>query len=120
VYRPRIVGGKVIRPADLRRLHKGIIDMERINLILDDMRAVVESSGRNWHTSRRRGSRRTDARSNKTYLIALTAALSFAIVSSQLGNRPSPDNGTARASIVILSFLISEMSAHRHRGVKSP
>src|SRR5262245_37618160 len=67
---------------------------------------------------------------NTNYLIALAAALSFAIDSAQLGNRvgrrttqeigPSPDNGTMRPSICILSFSISEMSAHRHRGVKSP
>ena len=42
-YLPRIVGGKVMMPADLRRLHKYMLDIERIDHISDEMRAVVES-----------------------------------------------------------------------------
>src|SRR5262249_43308055 len=42
-YQPRIVGGKVMMPADLRRLHKYMLDIERIEHITDEMRAVVES-----------------------------------------------------------------------------
>jgi hypothetical protein len=57
---------------------------------------------------------------NRNYLIALAAARSLATDAFQFGNTPSPDGGTRRASICILSFLISEMSAQRHRGVKSP
>ena len=43
VYLPRIVGDKVMMPADLRRLHKYMLDIERIDHISDEMRAVVES-----------------------------------------------------------------------------
>jgi hypothetical protein len=43
VYMPRIVGDKVMMPADLKRLHKYILDIERIDHIWDEMRAVVES-----------------------------------------------------------------------------
>jgi hypothetical protein len=43
VYKPRLVGGKVMMPADLRRLHKYILDIEHIDHISDEMRAVVES-----------------------------------------------------------------------------
>ena len=43
VYKPRIVGDKVMMPADLRRLHKYMLDIERIDHISDEMRAVVES-----------------------------------------------------------------------------
>jgi hypothetical protein len=57
---------------------------------------------------------------NRNYLIALAAARSLATDASQFGNPTSSDGGTRRASICILSFLISEMSAQRHRGVKSP
>ena len=39
----RIVGGKVMMPADLRRLHTYMLDIERIDHISDEMRAVVES-----------------------------------------------------------------------------
>jgi hypothetical protein len=42
VYRPRIVGDKVMMPADLKRLHKYMLDIEHIDHISDEMRAVVE------------------------------------------------------------------------------
>jgi hypothetical protein len=42
-YQPRIVGGKVMMPADLERLHKYMLDIEHIDHISDEMRAVVES-----------------------------------------------------------------------------
>ncbi len=44
-YSPRIVGGKVMTPADLRRLHKYMLDIEKVTVISDEMRAVVE---REW------------------------------------------------------------------------
>ena len=43
VYRPRFVGGKIMMQADLERLHKYRIDVEGIDHISDEMRAVVES-----------------------------------------------------------------------------
>ena len=42
VYKPRLVGGKVMMPADLERLHKYMLEIEGIDHISDDMRAVVE------------------------------------------------------------------------------
>ena len=42
-YLPRIVGGRVMTPADLRRLHKYMHDIEKVTVISDEMRAVVES-----------------------------------------------------------------------------
>ena len=42
-YLPCIVGGKVMMPADLKRLHKYMLDIELIEHITDEMRAVVES-----------------------------------------------------------------------------
>ena len=42
-YQPRIVAGKVMMPADLKRLHKYMLDIEHIDHISDEMRAVVES-----------------------------------------------------------------------------
>src|SRR5262249_16728619 len=41
-YLPRIVGDKVMMPADLMRLHKYMLDVEHIGIISDEMRAVVE------------------------------------------------------------------------------
>jgi hypothetical protein len=41
-YQPRIVGGKVMMPADLKRLHKYMLDIEGVDAISDEMRAVVE------------------------------------------------------------------------------
>jgi hypothetical protein len=43
VYKPRIVGGKVMMPADLKRLHKYMLVVEHIDHISDEMRAIVES-----------------------------------------------------------------------------
>jgi hypothetical protein len=41
-YLPRIVGcGKIMMPADLTRLHKYIVEIERISVISDEVRAVV-------------------------------------------------------------------------------
>ena len=42
VYKPRIVGGKVMMSADLKRLHKYMLDVEHIGIISDEMREVVE------------------------------------------------------------------------------
>jgi hypothetical protein len=42
-YSPRIVGGQVMMPADLKRLHKYLLELERIEAISDETRAVVES-----------------------------------------------------------------------------
>jgi hypothetical protein len=42
-YLPRIVGDKVMMPADLKRLHKYMLDIEHIDHISDEMRVVVES-----------------------------------------------------------------------------
>jgi hypothetical protein len=41
-YAPRIVGGKVMMPADLRRLHKYVLEIEGVDAISDEMREVVE------------------------------------------------------------------------------
>ena len=41
-YLPRIVAGKVMMPADLKRLHKYMVDIEGVDAISDEMRAVVE------------------------------------------------------------------------------
>jgi hypothetical protein len=41
-YSPRVVGSKIMTPADLRRLHKYMLEME-ITAITDQMRAVVEN-----------------------------------------------------------------------------
>jgi hypothetical protein len=42
-YLPLLVGDKVMMPADLKRLHKYMLDIEHIDHISDEMRAVVES-----------------------------------------------------------------------------
>ena len=41
-YLPRIVGDSVMMPADLKRLHKYMLDVEHIGIISDEMREVVE------------------------------------------------------------------------------
>jgi hypothetical protein len=60
-YLPRIVGGKVMLPADLKRLHKELLEFEHIEFISDEMRAVIEDDGPSLYASYRR-SHRTDSR----------------------------------------------------------
>jgi hypothetical protein len=43
VYKPRVVGGQVMLQADLERLHKYMLEIEGVEVISDEMRAVVES-----------------------------------------------------------------------------
>jgi len=59
-YQPRIVGDKVMMPADLKRLHKYILDVEHVGIISDAMPEEVEELWPELRTSRRRGSRKTD------------------------------------------------------------
>jgi hypothetical protein len=42
-YSPRVVDGKIMTPADLRRLHKYMLEIENVTVISDEMRALVES-----------------------------------------------------------------------------
>jgi hypothetical protein len=42
VYKPRIVHDKIMMPADLKRLHKYMREVEYIGIISDEMREVVE------------------------------------------------------------------------------
>jgi hypothetical protein len=38
-----VIDGKPMTPADLRRLHEYLLEMEGVSVISDEMRAVVES-----------------------------------------------------------------------------
>jgi hypothetical protein len=43
VYLPRVLGnGQVTMPADLKRLHKYMLEIEHIGVISDQVRTVVE------------------------------------------------------------------------------
>jgi hypothetical protein len=41
-YSPRVAGSKVMTPADLRLLHKYILEIEKVSAISDEMRAVED------------------------------------------------------------------------------
>jgi hypothetical protein len=41
-YEAQVVGGKLMMPADLQRLHRFMLETEVIEAISDEMRAVVE------------------------------------------------------------------------------
>jgi hypothetical protein len=41
-YQPRLVGDKVMMPADLKRLHKYMLEIEHISVVSAEMREVVE------------------------------------------------------------------------------
>jgi hypothetical protein len=42
VYISRILGNQVMTSADLERLHKELLEFERIDHVSDEMRAVIE------------------------------------------------------------------------------
>ena len=42
IFQPRIVGDKVMMPADLKRLHKYMRQVEHIGIVSDEMREVVD------------------------------------------------------------------------------
>jgi hypothetical protein len=42
-YQPRMVDGMLMTPADLRQLHKYMLEIEHIDHMSDKMRSVVES-----------------------------------------------------------------------------
>ena len=42
-YEPAVVGGKLIAPAELQRIHRIILDAAEVEIISDEMRAVVNS-----------------------------------------------------------------------------
>jgi hypothetical protein len=51
-HQPRIVGIKVMMQDDFERLHKYMLEIERVDAISDEMRAVVESE---WPALTNRG-----------------------------------------------------------------
>ena len=42
-YEPRVIGGKLVMPAELQRIHNIVLDAAAVEVISDEMRAVVES-----------------------------------------------------------------------------
>jgi hypothetical protein len=42
-YEPRVIGGKLVMPAELQRIHRIILDAVEVEIISDEMRAVVEA-----------------------------------------------------------------------------
>jgi hypothetical protein len=43
IYKPRLLGDQIVTPADLRRIHKELLEFERIDAVSDEMRALIES-----------------------------------------------------------------------------
>ena len=42
-YEPRVIGGKLVMPAELQRIHNIVLDAAEVEIVSDEMRAVVES-----------------------------------------------------------------------------
>ena len=42
-YEPRLVGGKMMMPSDLQRLHRFMLETDVVDVISDEMRAVVKA-----------------------------------------------------------------------------
>jgi hypothetical protein len=41
-YSPRVAGGKVMTPAELRLLHKYILEIDKVSAISNEMREVID------------------------------------------------------------------------------
>ena len=42
-YEPRVVGGKLIMPAELQAIHRYVVETPVLEAVTDEIRAVVES-----------------------------------------------------------------------------
>jgi hypothetical protein len=52
VYLPRVLGsGQVMMPADLKRLHKYMLEIEHIGVISDEVRTSSKRNGRSLRIS---------------------------------------------------------------------
>jgi len=60
-YLPRLVGDKVMMPADLKRLHKYMLDVEHIGIV-SRCGQLLKNYGPSWRTSWRRKSAGIDPR----------------------------------------------------------
>jgi hypothetical protein len=49
VYQPRVFDGRIIMPDEIERIHKEVLEFERIEVISDPMRELIEAA----HASRR-------------------------------------------------------------------
>jgi hypothetical protein len=41
-YEPRVFGGRVVMPDELERMHRGLLEFERIECVSDEMRKLIE------------------------------------------------------------------------------
>jgi hypothetical protein len=42
-YEPRVIGGKLVMPAELQRIHQAVLDAPMLESVTDEMRTVVET-----------------------------------------------------------------------------
>ena len=42
-YKPRVIGGKLVMPSEIQRIPRTTLDTAEVEIISDEMRAVVES-----------------------------------------------------------------------------
>ena len=42
-YEPRVIGGKLLMPAELQAIHRYVVEMPVLEAVTDEIRAVVET-----------------------------------------------------------------------------
>jgi hypothetical protein len=42
-YEPRVVGGKLLMPAELQAIHRYVVETPILNVVTEEIRAVVET-----------------------------------------------------------------------------
>jgi hypothetical protein len=57
-YEPRVFDGRIIMSDEIERIHKEVLEFDRIEAISDPMRELIEDLCPSWRTSCRRKSRR--------------------------------------------------------------
>ena len=50
-YEPRVIGGKLVMPAELQRIHRIILDAAEVEIISDEMLPWWKAYGPSWRTS---------------------------------------------------------------------
>jgi hypothetical protein len=59
-YQPRVFDGRIIMADEIERIHKEVLEFERIEAISDPMRELIEDLWPSWCTSCRRRGHRAD------------------------------------------------------------
>ena len=79
-YEPRVIGGKLMMPAELQRIHAIVLDAAEVEIVSDEMRALGGRRSRRQAAAcfaRRAAGGRSDARPDRYQSLASRHDLNF-------------------------------------------